>query len=107
MDELEKAGKKRNHVSYAEADHQFHLFLGKMSKNPFLEVMMRNISKPLALQQMEVISLEEEEQARIAAESQKYHRKIFEAVKQGDKDRARKSMALHLKSVSDFMKKNL
>jgi len=78
-----------------------------MSKNPFLEVMMRNISEPLAIQQMEVISLEPEDQKRISDNSQKYHRKIFTAIKEGDTQNARRSMELHLESIERFMKKNL
>ena len=107
MDELEIASSKHNHTRYAEVDHEFHLFIGKMSKNPFLEVMMSNISRPLALQQMEVISLEKREQVRISAESQKYHSRIFEAIKEGNAEKASKSMALHLQSISRFMKRNL
>lgn len=107
LEDLEEANRENNHVHYSEADHEFHLFISKMSKNPFLEVMMRNISEPLAIQQMEVISLEPEDQKRISDNSQKYHRKIFTAIKEGDPQNARRSMELHLESVERFMKKNL
>ena len=107
MEELEQARKKHNHLQFAEADHQLHLFIGKMSKNPFLEVMMRNISKPLALQQMEVISLDEDEQTKISAESQRYHGRIVEAIREGNPEKARTNMVVHLQGISSFMKKNL
>jgi GntR family transcriptional repressor for pyruvate dehydrogenase complex len=107
LEELEEANRENNHVHYSKADHEFHLFISKMSKNPFLEVMMRNISEPLAIQQMEVISLKPEDQKRISDKSQKYHRKIFADIKEGDPQSAKRSMGLHLESVEKFMKKNL
>lgn len=107
LEELERANGENDHVHYAEADHEFHLYISAMSKNPFLEVMMRNISGPLAIQQMEVISLQPDDQIRILEESQGYHRKIFAAMKDKDSEKARKNMELHLESVERFMRKNL
>lgn len=107
LDELEQANTTNDHELYSRADHEFHLFISKMSKNEFLEVMMRNISAPLAVQQMEVISLKPEEQDRISAESQSLHQRIFDAIRDGDPQAAKSSMELHLESVETFMKKNL
>jgi GntR family transcriptional repressor for pyruvate dehydrogenase complex len=107
LDELEQANQSNNHEHYSRADHEFHLFISKISKNPFLEVMMRNISAPLAVQQMEVISLKPEEQARISAESQALHQRIFDAIRDADSQAAKEGMERHLESIEKFMKKNL
>jgi GntR family transcriptional repressor for pyruvate dehydrogenase complex len=107
LEELEQANRENNHVHYSKADHEFHLYISKISKNQFLEVMMRNISEPLAIQQMEVISLKQDDQVRISEESQQFHRKIFAAIQEGDTEKARQSMELHLESIERFMQKNL
>ncbi len=107
LEKLEQAIQENDHTHYSEADHEFHLFISKMSKNPFLEVMMRNISEALAIQQMEVFSLKKDDQIRISGESQKYHKKIFAAIKEGNPEKAKRSMVLHLKSIERFMKRNL
>lgn len=107
LEEMDQANNENDHGHYSEADHEFHLFISKMSKNPFLEVMMRNISKSIAIQQMEVISLKPEDQKRISDNSQRYHRRIFTAIREGDSQEARHSMELHLKSIERFMEKNL
>lgn len=107
LEEMDQANNENDHGHYSEADHEFHLFISKMSKNPFLEVMMRNISKPIAIQQMEVISLKPQDQKRISDNSQRYHRRIFTAIREGDSQEARHSMELHLKSIERFMEKNL
>jgi len=107
LDELEQANNGKDHELYSRADHEFHLFISKMSKNEFLEVMLRNISAPLAVQQMEVISLKPEEQHRISAESQSLHQRIFDAIREADPQAAKDSMELHLESIETFMKKNL
>ena len=107
LQDLERANIENNHVRYSEADHEFHLFISKMSRNPFLEFMMRNISDPLAIQQMEVMSLKPEDQMRISQESQGYHREIFNAIKERNPEQAKHSMKLHLESIERFMKDNL
>jgi GntR family transcriptional repressor for pyruvate dehydrogenase complex len=107
LDELEQANTANDHMLYSRTDHEFHLLISKMSKNEFLEVMMRNISAPLAVQQMQVISLKPKEQGRISSESQSLHHRIFDAIRDGDPQAAKNSMELHLESVESFMKKNL
>jgi GntR family transcriptional repressor for pyruvate dehydrogenase complex len=107
LQKLEQAQRENDHTGYSVADHEFHLFISKMSKNPFLEVMMRNISEALAVQQMEVLSLKDDDQKRISMESQKYHKRIFMAIREGNAEKARRSMSLHLKSIERFMKQNL
>ena len=107
LEKLEQAIQENDHTHYSEADHEFHLFISQMSKNPFLEVMMRNISEALAIQQMEVFSLKKDDTIRISGESQKYHKKIFTAIKEGNPEKAKRSMVLHLKSIERFMKRNL
>jgi GntR family transcriptional repressor for pyruvate dehydrogenase complex len=107
LEELEQASQQNDHTHYSEADHQFHLLTTRMSKNPFLEVMMRNISEALVIQQIGVFSLKKDEQIRISAESQKYHKRIFAAIKEGNPEKAKRSMLLHLKSIERFMKRNL
>lgn len=107
LEELEQAIQKNDHTRYSQADHEFHLYISKMSKNPFLEVMMRNISEALAIQQMEVFSLKKDDQIRIGGESQKYHKRIFAAIKEGNPEKAKRNMVLHLRSIERFMKRNL
>jgi GntR family transcriptional repressor for pyruvate dehydrogenase complex len=107
LDELERANESNDHAHYSQADHEFHLLISRISKNPFLEVMMRNISAPLAVQQMEVISLKPEEQSRISAESQSLHQRIFEAIREANSQAAKESMERHLESIEKFMKRNL
>ena len=104
---LEQAEQENDHTRYSEADHEFHLLISRMSKNPFLEVMMRNISQALFIQQMEVFSLKKDDQKQISAESQKFHKRIYAAIKEGNSEKARSSMLLHLKSIKRFMKRNL
>jgi len=104
---LEQAEQENDHTRYSEADHEFHLLISRMSKNPFLEVMMRNISQALFIQQMEVFSLKKDDQKQISAESQKFHKRIYAAIKEGNSEKAKSSMLLHLKSIERFMKRNL
>jgi len=107
LNELEQALGKHDHTHYSQADLKFHLYISKMSKNPFLEVMMRNLSEALAIQQMEVFSLKKDDQIRIGGESQKYHKRIFAAIKEGNTEKAKRNMLLHLQSIERFMKRNL
>ena len=107
LQELEQAVQKNDHTHYSQADHEFHLYISKMSKNSFLEVMMRNISEALAIQQLEVFSLKKDDQIRIGAESQRYHKRIYAAIKEGDTEKAKRNMVLHLRSIERFMKRNL
>jgi DNA-binding FadR family transcriptional regulator len=69
--------------------------------------MMRNISQALFIQQMEVFSLKKDDQKQISAESQKFHKRIYAAIKEGNSEKAKSSMLLHLKSIERFMKRNL
>ena len=107
LEEMEKAKRENDHEHYYEADHEFHLLISKMSRNPFLEVMMRNISKPLAIQQMEVIAFKPGDQKRISNDCHRCHRKIFTAIKEKDPQEAKRSIELHLENVERFMEKNL
>jgi GntR family transcriptional repressor for pyruvate dehydrogenase complex len=107
LDSMRQANSANDHEGYSRADHEFHLLISAMSRNQFLEVMMRNISEPLAVQQMEVIALKPGEQARISAESQRLHQGIFEAIREADAQVARHRMQQHLEKTKAFMKDNL
>ena len=107
VQEMEQAEKEHDHVIHSEKDKQFHLLISKMSNNSFLELMMTAIQESLATQQMEIFSIREDEQIKIAKESQYYHKKILATIQDKDSEQAKRNIYLHLRSIEQFIEKTL
>lgn len=68
---------------------------------------MTAIQESLATQQMEIFSIREDEQIKIAKESQYYHKKILATIQDKDSEQAKRNIYLHLRSIEQFIEKTL
>jgi GntR family transcriptional repressor for pyruvate dehydrogenase complex len=86
--------------AFINSDHQFHLCIAKAAKNRILGDFIEEIRDLLR----ENIAMVIQESA-ISQRSLDYHEQIFEAIRNGDPVRARRSMAAHLANIEkEFVK---
>ena len=86
--------------AFITSNQNFHLRIAKAAKNHILEDFIINIRNLLKSNIALVI-----EKSAISRRSLGYHRRIFEAVRNGDVSRARRTMAEHIVDIEkEFIK---
>jgi GntR family transcriptional repressor for pyruvate dehydrogenase complex len=99
MDESIRIGDIR---SFSEIDHEFHMMIGKVSGNRFLFKLFETTKNLLFYQQTMVNRYPGNPEVAI-----RHHKRIFEALKQGDAASARAAMSEHLDEALRVFKKSV
>lgn len=86
-----KAVKQKDYLAFMEADRLFHTSFSELTNNRRIIAIMENIRDMIHVMGVKALSLEGR-----ALEVIEEHQTIFEAVKRGDSDEARRTMAYHL-----------
>ena len=86
-----KAVKQKNYLAFMEADRLFHTSFSELTKNRRLIAILDNIRDMIHVMGAKALALEGR-----AVEVIKEHQTIFEAVKKGNIEEARRAMAYHL-----------
>jgi DNA-binding GntR family transcriptional regulator len=86
-----KAVKQKDYLAFMEADRLFHTSFSELTKNRRLIAILDNIRDMIHVMGAKALALEGR-----AVEVIKEHRTIFEAVKKGNIEEARRAMAYHL-----------
>jgi len=86
--------------AFINSDHHFHLYIAKAAKNSILGDFIEKIRDLLRNNISLVI-----QKSNISKRSLDYHRRIYEAIKEGDATQARKVMAAHIADIEkEFVK---
>ena len=86
-----KAVKQKDYLAFMEADRLFHTSFSELTKNRRLIAILDNIRDMIHVMGAKALALEGR-----AVEVIKEHQTIFEAVKKGNIEEARRAMAYHL-----------
>jgi DNA-binding GntR family transcriptional regulator len=86
-----KAVKQKDYLAFMEADRLFHTSFSELTNNRRLIAILENIRDMIHVMGVKALALEGR-----ALKVMEEHQTIFEAVKKGDIQKARRSMAYHL-----------
>jgi GntR family transcriptional repressor for pyruvate dehydrogenase complex len=87
-------------IAFSHSDHHFHLCIAKAAKNSLLGDFIDKI-RDLLRDNITLII----QKSNISKRSLDYHHRIYEAIRDGDGNRARKVMAAHLADIEkEFVK---
>jgi GntR family transcriptional repressor for pyruvate dehydrogenase complex len=101
LDEMDKSIASGDLDAYSEADYAFHLLIGKAACNRILFKTLENVKDLLRYQQSVINRL-----PNIVLTSKSKHWELFQAIRQGDPESARRIMAEHITEVIDSWKGN-
>ncbi len=96
-----KAAKEKDYLAFMEADRRFHTLFGALTNNRRLMAILENLRDMIHMMGTKALSLEGR-----AEEVIKEHQKVFEAVKNGDAEKARQTMAYHLNSSKEAVEES-
>jgi DNA-binding GntR family transcriptional regulator len=86
-----KAAKQKDYTAFMEGDRAFHTYFSKLTNNRRLIAILENLRDMIHLMGTKALSLEGR-----ALEVIEEHQAIFEAVKKGNAEEARRAMETHL-----------
>jgi DNA-binding GntR family transcriptional regulator len=96
IDRIKRDLEERNTIAYVEEDIRFHNLIASATGNGELCRMLENISQKTALCRSKTYRL-------VAAASPDCHDKIYEALKDGDRERAQQAMREHILFFRDAL----
>ena len=85
--------RRRHTAAFAESDLEFHLALGRMTKNPVIIKVLHVLKDVLSASMEDIVG------ALGAERGLHYHAIILGAVRKGEKERARRFMQQHIEST--------
>ena len=96
-----KAAKEKDYLAFMEADRLFHTYFSKLTNNRRLSAILENLRDMIHMMGYKALSL----QGR-ALEVIKEHQAIFEAVKKGNVEEARRTMEIHLEKSKEAVEES-
>ena len=102
LHEFDRCSAQQDHISYVQTDRKFHLTLSEMADNLFLHKIMKELEPSIGTQQLEIMTLSEEEQRGWFTQSQADHRDIVSAIVAQNTAEAGSAMRRHILLVGRF-----
>lgn len=93
---MEEAVRTKDVERYHEADLQFHLYLGKASKNSVLSGILKDIIESIGFEHWDSERIWREE-SKPLSKSLEGHREILDLMVKGEVERVREKVEEHLK----------
>lgn len=94
VQEMDDVVNEEDAEEFSKLDMEFHLLLGRMSGNTLMKRMLRTVRNLMRDQQERVNKID-----GVLDISQKHHRDIFGAIKEGSPESAQKCMTEHLMEI--------
>jgi DNA-binding GntR family transcriptional regulator len=96
-----KTAKQKDYTAFMEADRSFHTYFSKLTNNRRLIGILENLRDMIHLMGTKALSLEGRALAVIEE-----HQAIFEAVKKGNVEEARRAMEIHLEKSKEAVEES-
>ena len=96
-----KTAKQKDYLAFMEADRSFHTYFSKLTNNRRLIAILENLRDMIHLMGTKALSVEGRALAVIEE-----HQAIFDAVKKGNVDEARRAMEAHLEKSKEAVEES-
>jgi DNA-binding GntR family transcriptional regulator len=96
-----KTAKQKDYLAFMEADRSFHTYFSKLTNNRRLIAILENLRDMIHLMGTKALSLEGRALAVIEE-----HQTIFDAVKKGNVEEARRVMEIHLEKSKEAVEES-
>lgn len=100
LEEFDSAESAADIEGVLMADIAFHQAIAAASGNPFLLTIMRALEEPLMRSRRETTAV-----AEVRSRARHHHHRIFEAIEDGDADRAKDAMRAHMTQTREDLER--